>query len=250
MSVELLSALVLVPTAGVVATLFAVMWRERRSADDARTAVIAGGLVAAWAVAASVFAARGGFLQVDSRSVPPVGIAFVSLLVAATVALWRSASLRRLLTNQKNLIRLQVWRLEGAVFLSLMFAGQLPALFALPAGVGDMLVGATAFWVASRIDQPGGKRRAVLFNVLGLTDLIVAVTLGVTTNRGPAQLFLTTPSSTLLTQFPLTLVPTFLVPLVLVLHVISLRQMIDGRWAAESDRGLTPPLLTSSAPRG
>ena len=49
MSVELLSALVLVPTVGVIATLFAVMWRERRSADDARTAVIAGGLLAAWA---------------------------------------------------------------------------------------------------------------------------------------------------------------------------------------------------------
>ncbi len=203
------------------------------------TAAIAGGLLAAWAVAASVFAARGGFLQVDGQSVPPVGIAFASLLAAATLALWRSASLRRLLTNQKDLIRLQVWRLEGAVFLLLMFTGQLPALFALPAGVGDVLVGATAFWVAGRIDQPGGKRRAILFNVLGLTDLIVAVTLGVTTNRGPAQLFLTTPSSTLLTQFPLTLVPTFLVPLVLILHVISLRQLVAGSWAAGSDQGQT-----------
>lgn len=249
MSVELLSALVLVPTVGVIASLFAVMWRERRSADDARTAVIAGGVLAAWAGAVSVFAARGGFLQVDGQTVPPVGIAFVSLLAAAALALWRSASLRRLLTNQKDLIRLQVWRLEGAVFLLLMFTGQLPALFALPAGIGDVLVGATAFWVAKRIDHPGGKRRTVLFNVLGLTDLIVAVTLGVTTNRGPAQLFLTAPSSTLLTQFPLTLVPTFLVPLVLILHVVSLRQLIAGSWAEGSDRSLTPRLLTSSTLR-
>ena len=159
MSIEVLSALVLVPTLGVVASLFAVMWRERRSADDARTAAIAGGLLAAWAVAASVFAARGGFLQVDGQTVPPVGIAFVSLLAAATLALWRSTSLRRLLTNQKNLIRLQVWRLEGAVFLLLMFTGQLPALFALPAGIGDVLVGATAFWVASR-DRSTGREAA------------------------------------------------------------------------------------------
>lgn len=77
MSIALLSALVLVPTVGVIVALFAVMWRERRSADDARAAAVAGGLLAAWAVAASVFAARGGFLQVDGQSVPPVGIAFV-----------------------------------------------------------------------------------------------------------------------------------------------------------------------------
>ena len=101
-----------------------------------------------------------------------------------------------------------------------------------------MLVGATSFWVAGRLDEPGGRRRAILFNVLGLTDLIVAVTLGVTTNPGPAQLFLTTPPSTMLTQFPLALVPTFLVPLAATLHVNSLRQLLEGSWAA--DRRLAP----------
>lgn len=247
MSIALLSALVLVPTAGVIASVFLALWRERRSTDDARTAIIAGGVLTVWAVALSVIAARGGFLQVDGQNVPPVGIAFVILLAAASLALWRSASLRRLLTNQKILIRLQVWRLEGGVFLLLMLTGQLPALFALPAGVGDMLVGATAFWAARQVDRAGGKRRAIVFNVLGLTDLLVAVTLGVTTNRGPAQLFITAPSSSLLGQFPLALVPTFLVPIVMVLHVISLRQLTAGSWAPRGQTGVKPgsdPALT------
>ena len=115
-----------------------------------------------------------------------------------------------------------------------MAAGQVPALFAIPAGIGDMLVGATSFWVARKFDEPGGRRRAIVFNVLGLTDLIVAVTLGVTTNPGPAQLFFTTPAATMLTQFPLTLVPTFLVPLAATLHVISLRQLVAGSWRRSS----------------
>ena len=170
---------------------------------------------------------------------PPVGLALLLLLVAAATALSASPTLRHLLSNQKNLIRMHVWRLEGVVFLLLMAAGQVPALFAIPAGIGDMLVGATSFWVARKFDEPGGRRRAIVFNVLGLTDLIVAVTLGVTTNPGPAQLFLTTPAATMLTQFPLTLVPTFLVPLAATLHVISLRQLVAGSWAAGSDRGQT-----------
>ena len=55
---------------------------------------------------------------------------------------WLAApSLRRLLTNQKNLILLNLWRLVGVVFLVLMVNGQMPALWALPAGIGDVIVG-------------------------------------------------------------------------------------------------------------
>jgi hypothetical protein len=79
-----------------------------------------------------------------------------------------------------------------------------------------------------------GKRRAILWNLFGMLDLIVAVTLGVTTNPGPAQIFHTTPTSELVTQFPLALVPTFLVPLALTLHVISLWQLLAGTWVRRS----------------
>ena len=55
--------------------------------------------------------------------------------------------------------------------------------------------------------------------------------LGVTTNPGRAQLFHTTPTSELVTLFPLVLVPTFLVPLAFTLHVASLWQLLGGSWA-------------------
>jgi hypothetical protein len=111
--------------------------------------------------------------------------------------------------------RLNVWRLEGALFLALMFTGQVPAIWAIPAGVGDVLIGGSAFRVAARLDAPGGRRRAVIFNLLGLLDLVVAIGLGITTNPGPVQIFHTTPSAELLTRFPMALVPGFLVPLAL-----------------------------------
>ena len=106
-----------------------------------------------------------------------------------------------------------------------VFTGLVPALWAIPAGVGDVLIGASAFWVAARLDSPGGRRRAVIFNLLGLLDLVVAIGLGVTTNPGAAQLFHTTPSAELLTRFPLALVPGFLVPLAFMVHFVSLWQL-------------------------
>ncbi len=64
-----------------------------------------------------------------------------------------------------------------------------------------------------------------------MADLVVAIGLGIMTNPGPAQVFHTTPTSELVTRFPLALVPTFLVPLALTLHVISLWQLLGARWA-------------------
>jgi hypothetical protein len=60
-----------------------------------------------------------------------------------------------------------------------------------------------------------------VFNPIGLADLVVAIGLGMTTSAGPVQIFHTTPNSDLVTRFPLVLVPTFLVPLAIALHVVS-----------------------------
>src|SRR5262245_48340370 len=149
------------------------------------------------------------------------------------LALTWSPSLRSVLANQRNLGRLNVWRLVGAVFVALMFTNQVPALWALPAGLGDVAIGATAFWVASRLDAPGGTRRAIIFNLLGLLDLVVAVGLGMNMSPGPTQVLKLTPSGEVLTHFPLVLVPTFLVPLAITLHVVSLVQLRGATWRAD-----------------
>jgi hypothetical protein len=116
------------------------------------------------------------------------------------------------------------------VFLMLMANGQMPALWALPAGIGDVIVGAAAPWIARDVETPRGRWRAIIFNLFGMADLVVAVGLGTMTGPGPAQVFQTTPTSELVTQFPLALVPTFLVPLAFALHVVSLWQLFGGTW--------------------
>jgi hypothetical protein len=230
MSMTLLAVVVLALTASVVVAIFLVLWRERTSTRQSWIAVASGVVLAAWAIVATMLARRGFFEQSDPNSLPPIGITLALVLLALAVCLLVSPSLRGLLTNQRNLILLNLWRPVGVVFLMLMADRQMPALWALPAGIGDVIVGATAPWIAARVDAPNGGRGAIIFNLFGMADLVVAVGLGVMTSPGAAQVFHTTPTSELATRFPLALVPTFLVPLAFVLHVISLWQLLDGTW--------------------
>jgi hypothetical protein len=235
-SSEVLSVVIVLTAIAVVVALFWVMWKGRPSARESWVAIVSGVVLAGWAVIASGLARRGFFLQPNANTAPPIGIYLAIVLLGLGVVLASSPALRSLLTNQKHLIWLNVWRLVGLVFLALMAAHQMPALWALPAGIGDVIVGAAAPWVANQLDRPGGRRIAIGFNLFGLIDLIVAVGLGIMTSPSPLGVFHTTPTSELATQFPLALVPTFLVPLAFSLHIVSLWQLFGKPWRTGANR--------------
>ena len=80
-----------------------------------------------------------------------------------------------------------LFRVEGVAFLIIMALGHLPALFALPAGLGDIAAGIAAPLVAYRLARGTGHRAARWHNAFGMTDLAVALTLGALTGfRRPA----------------------------------------------------------------
>jgi hypothetical protein len=228
-----LSLVVLIPTALVVVSVFAVLWRERTSRRDATVAITSGIVLAVWAAVTAGLAWRGFFLNRPGATLPPVGINLIGALLVMGLCISGSRSLRQLLRNRANLIRLHLWRLEGFVFLILMLQGRLQALWALPAGLGDVFIGATAPFIARNLDRPGGRRRAIAWTLFGMADLVVAVGLGVMTNPGPTQVFHPVPGAQMLTQFPLALVPAFLVPLAFTLHVVTLLQLWRGTWGIE-----------------
>jgi hypothetical protein len=63
------------------------------------------------------------------------------------------------------------------------------------------------------------------WNLFGLADLVVAVTAGFLTSPSPFQLFAFDLPSELVSQFPLVLVPVFLVPVSVLLHLASLTKL-------------------------
>jgi hypothetical protein len=129
---------------------------------------------------------------------------------------------------QPLLIAVQAYRVAGVGFLILVALGQLPAIFGIPAGLGDLLVGLTAFGAAAAVKQ-GRLGRAVWWNALGLFDLALALTLGVGTGPSLLHFIPATPSSALLSVAPFAVVPSFIVPLDIWLHVVSLRFLLARR---------------------
>src|SRR5205807_6695517 len=113
-----------------------------------------------------------------------LGVAIGALTPIVVFFLWLAASesFRRftLSLNPRILTSAQAWRMVGFTFVLLEARGALPAIFALPAGYGDMAIGATASFVAWKLANPTHRNSFILWQALGITDLVTAVGLGTT----------------------------------------------------------------------
>jgi hypothetical protein len=184
--------------------------------------------LALWGLLVTALGVAGAFVGPPGR--PPVAIA---IGVAAPLMLffaWLRFSTRFrefvLSLDLRLIAGMQAWRSAGMGFLSLYAYKVLPAVFALPAGLGDMAIGITAPWIMlALVRQPGFAARGafIRWNVLGILDLVIAVSIGAAstffTTGAPGEIS-TAPMATL----PLLLVPAFLVPLFLMLHAAALMQ--------------------------
>jgi hypothetical protein len=129
---------------------------------------------------------------------------------------------RSLVGDPWGITAFQVYRVLGVSMAIQALKHALPALFGLPAGFGDLFIGVTALLAAASWSSGGkfGKGVFVLWNVLGLLDLLIAVSTSVT-----AAFLLSGPVTMApMRLYPLSLVPAFGVPLAFLLHIAGLAQ--------------------------
>jgi hypothetical protein len=220
-------ATVIAVVVGVHRALKTARWPHR---DRNRATGVIAALMTAWLLA-SIAAARAEFFR--GKNVPTIQYGIL-IPVIAGIILFRSWPLLRRTVQalpQKWLVGIQFFRIEGAIFLILLTAGKLPGIFAWPAGVGDILVGLFAPLVASAYmrapEAAAGTLRA--WNLLGLLDLAVALTTGFLSSPSPLQVFAFDRPNVLIAAFPLVLIPVFLVPLAILLHLTSLQKLRQTR---------------------
>ena len=179
--------------------------RERQSRWIIGSAVVA----AAWFVGVSLLGGAGN--DVLPRRIPMALGA--TLLVGYLLLL--SPTFRRIVSAvpQHWLIGIQGFRILGAVWLVRYFAGGLPGLFALSAGIGDVTTGLLATFVAYAwySGKPYARTAAIAWNLFGMADLVNALVLGALTNGSAGGIL-----------FPLVLIPAYGVPRSLLIHSYSL----------------------------
>ena len=182
-----------------------------------------------WHGVAWVIVARGLLLP-GATTIPllPIMIVVPTALVIALI--WRSSRIATLLDAMPAswLVGLQVYRVIGGVFLVNWVMGTTPGLFAIPAGTGDVITGLLALPAAIALasGKADSTRSAIIWNVIGITDLVVAVTLGALTSPGPLQRFAFDNPNMVTGAYPIAIIPAFTVPTSLVLHALSLRQLL------------------------
>jgi hypothetical protein len=166
----------------------------------------------AWLAGVLLLAGNGFFsFDVWPRGVP---IALAATLAAGYLFLL-SPSFREIIAGipQHWLIGIQTVRILGGVFLIRYFQGELPGVFAIPAGVGDVLTGLFAplvayWWFAGK---PYARTAAIAWNLFGMADLVNAVTIGTLTGGAGGGIV-----------FPIVLIPIYAVPRAFLIHSYSL----------------------------
>ena len=180
-----------------------------------------------------LFALGGSLLGLfDSGPRPPLllGLAAAVPVAAFVVCYLTSAEFREfvLSLDLRGLALAQTFRVVGIVFVILYSLGALPGAFALPAGWGDFAIGITAPVVAWYWKRPFPKRTFIVWNVLGSLDLVDAMTLGVLASASPVGILGGDVTTRLMGEFPLSLIPTFFVPLLLIFHLICFIRVGKG----------------------
>jgi hypothetical protein len=200
-----------------------------------------------WLAAVWIMAVDGVFVARPGGGGPPlIPIAIFLPVLLFVPILLRSARIGEILdaTPPSWLVGLQLYRVFGAVFLVAWAQGRLAAIFALPAGIGDVTTGLLAHPAAYYLAAGGrgGRAAAIGWNLFGLIDFAIAVGIGILSS--PAiQLIVPDRPSIGAGTYPLVLIPTFAVPSSIILHALSLRQLtrIGRREAADHPLGSTAP---------
>ena len=174
-------------------------------------------------------AAINGLFRAGASALPLLPSAILLPVIIGAPLLLFSKRVGQLLDAMPTtwLVALQLYRVFGSQWLAYWLRGALPGLWALPAGTGDVLTGLFALPAAMALatGTEQGRRAAIFWNILGLADFAIAITLGLITSPGRFQLLVLDGSSIGLDGYPNVLTPAFVVPSSILLHALSLRQL-------------------------
>lgn len=114
------------------------------------------------------------------------------------------------------LASIHVIRIFGVVFLIGISQGIIAPTFGYVAGIGDILIGVTAIPMAYVIKKghSWARRGSIIWNSIGMVDLVAAIYLGVTTSQFSAA------TSATMTTWPWIIIPTVGVPSLLTIHFV------------------------------
>jgi hypothetical protein len=164
-----------------------------------------------WLAAAIALGAAG----IIASLIPPWPQVILAGLTAALIAAYTWSTVFRGFIQSvptPTLIAFHLVRFVGLYFLWLYGQGRLPFAFAVPGGWGDFATATAALLLL--IIGPRSPRTLLTWNLFGFIDILFVV-------ANAARLAMANPGSMAeLLRLPLSLLPTFIVPLIIFTHIV------------------------------
>ena len=166
----------------------------------------------------------GEFGMYPLNVMPVVAITLITILIITFSKTFKEVFIH---IPQQNLIRLQSFRIFVEVLLWALFITNIAPVQMTFEGLNfDILTGISAPVIAFLISKQSiSKTGVVIWNLVCLGLLINIVTVAIISMPTPLRIFMNDPANTIVTQFPVSLLPGLLVPLAYGLHFFSLRQL-------------------------
>lgn len=208
-------------------------------------AKLSAGLLAGWLVFALSSSAL--HLYLGAPNTPPIALGLAVITPVVMFLTWFASSpgFRQFVhsLSPQSVTLVHSMRIAGFVFLVLGSYKILPAYFALSAGWGDIIIGATAPFAALWLANPAHRKGFIFWQLLGVADLMNALALGTLAGFIDPRGISTAPMAVL----PMSYITTFAVPVFLILHIISVAQA--RRWPATAFAARGTKFHTAVVPR-
>lgn len=188
-------------------------------------------VIGVWIVSTGMLASQGFFNHWEGFP-PRIGIILL-FNIAIVVFAAQSESIRTVLRHTPGafLIGFQAFRVPVELLLHALYTdGQLPVHLTYSGYNFDILTGLTALPAAWWTYRGGKVRRTfgLLWNIGGITLLLIIVGMALLTFPTPLQQFDTYPDNTIIATFPVIWLPAVLVMFAALFHVFSIRKLLRG----------------------
>ena len=184
------------------------MKTPERSQNNLVTAILG-----AWLCFALAVGVAGSF---RNASAPIVALTVWGLAALVLLACWKIQLIRdwAATVDLRRVIALHLTRFVGIYFLILTQRGRLPLGFARPAGVGDIIIASAAIVLLAAPGLRSWQKLLRLWNFIGFIDIVFVAFSALRFGLQDSQ------SMAALRTLPLSLLPTFFVPLIIASHVL------------------------------
>ena len=225
----------------IAALVMLVVWTVRQALrqmdDGSKTVRPLGSLLAVLLIWCGVSAALAATrFYVDEAVLGTLPFLYFPFIPAAVTILWIavSPSLRNAVlsvveqTPLHRIIAIQGLRIAAVGTIAKYVSGKLPAHFILPVGVPNLAIGISAvvigYLLSKGIAIP--RRALVGWNILGIGVFLLATPLAHLSMPGPMQVYFTGSTTKEVFLFPMALVPTFMAPMLILLHTATIWKLL------------------------